>query len=173
MKAWMFALLAGRRPQLVTQTFTANGVLVVPASVNAVDMTGFGARGQNAYEEEGYREDKYFNIRYRDGTIGQDTATDSEYGIGPPPAPYCGPWVNTPSDPNIEQLQTCYAYYPSNYDVSATRGASATGIGKTFPGSLGNVAQTPTVFTNVAVTPGASYNIVVPTGGSVTISYYV
>lgn len=176
MKAWLFALIAGRRPQLVTVPFTANGVLVVPASVNAVDMSGFGARGTNASTGS----PSINEIRTLYGTRRSTGVREiiSESNSRKPfteQASYCNPENITPSDPIYSSNQTCFTYdqFLPGSSTPATRGASATGVGKTFLGSLGNVVQTPTVFTNVAVTPGASYNIVVPTGGSVTISYYV
>jgi hypothetical protein len=152
-------------------------VLVVPASVNVVDMSGYGARGVNAQSGYSY----YYEVRSTYGIRRSDGAAillftrDPEFRVGISPTGYCESPTPAPTDPEYSALYSCYGYQgqTTTPDQPATRGASATGIGKTFPGSLGNVAQTPTVFTNVAVTPGASYNIVVPTGGSVTISYYV
>jgi hypothetical protein len=57
-------------------------------------------------------------------------------------------------------------------------GASATGVGKTFPGGTYNFSTgigggyPTTNFSNVAVTPSSSYSIVVPSGASISISYY-
>lgn len=179
MKAWLFALIAGRRPQLVTQTFTTNGVLVVPASVNAVNMSGFGARGVNGSSgrvTQYTRNETYYGIRRSDGGF-EVTGQRFNYQVSgvAPSNDYCDPPV--PITGGIYSAgQICYYNFIDNsynFNNPATTGAPATGVGKTFPGSTGNVAQTATVFTNVAVTPGASYNIVVPTGGSVTISYYV
>lgn len=180
MKAWLFALIAGRRPQLVTVPFTANGVLVVPASVNALDMTGFGARGANGTTSrvnQYTRNITYYGVRKSDGVTEIDFIQYARETSGVNPVfAYCDPPLATGPGSEYSSTQACYDnFVDTSYDFTSppTRGASATGVGKTFPGSLGNVAQTPTVFTNVAVTPGASYNIVVPTGGSVTISYYV
>ena len=178
MKPWFLALVLGRRPQLVTQTFTANGVLVVPASVNAVNATGNGARGTNAQSGTSfyYEVQTTYGVRRSDGVGVLVFTRDPELKVGQSPASgYCSTPNPSPYDPVYSAYYLCYGYerQTTTPDQPATRGASATGVGKTFPGSLGNVAQTPTVFTNVAVTPGASYNIVVPTGGSVTISYYV
>lgn len=180
MKAWMFALLAGRRPQLVSVPFTANGVLVVPASVNAVNANGYGSRGVNGSTSRinQYKRDIiYYGVRKSDGVT---EVAFQQFGVekaGVSPAfAYCDPPAGTGVQSEYSSTQACYSnFVDTSYDftTSPTTGASATGVGKTFPGSTGNVAQTPTVFTNVAVTPGASYNIVVPTGGSVTISYYV
>jgi len=180
MKAWMFALLAGRRPQLVSVPFTANGVLVVPASVNAVSMSGYGSRGVNGSTSRvrQYKRDiTYYGVRKSDGVTVvdfQQLARETS-GVNPVFA-YCDAPVSTGPTSEYSSTQACYDnFVDTSYDYTSppTTGASATGVGKTFPGSTGNVAQTPTVFTNVAVTPGASYNIAVPTGGSVTISYYV
>jgi hypothetical protein len=179
MKPWLLALVLGRRPQLVEQTFTANGVLVVPASVSAVNMSGYGARGVDGSSgrvTQYTRSENYYNVRRSDGGYEQVGQRSGVQASGTKPsADYCDPLV--PITGTIYSAgQICYYNFVDNsynFNNPATRGASATGIGKTFLGSLGNVAQTPVPFTNVAVTPGASYNIVVPTGGSVTISYYV
>lgn len=180
MKAWLFALITGRRPQLVTQTFTANGVLVVPASVNALNMSGYGPRGVNGSTSRvnQYKRDIiYYGVRKSDGATVVDFQQFGVTAQGSTPAfAYCDAPVSTGPTSEYSSTQACYSnFVDTSYDFTTppTTGASATGVGKTFPGSTGNVAQTPTVFTNVAVTPGASYNIVVPTGGSVTISYYV
>lgn len=57
------------------------------------------------------------------------------------------------------------------FEEPATTGASATGLGLTFPGGDGGAPGT-TTYTNVAVTPSTGYAISVPSGGSVTIQYY-
>lgn len=180
MKPWFLALVLGRRPQLVTQTFTTNGVLVVPASVNAVNMSGYGARGVNGSTSRvnQYKRDIiYYGVRKSDGVT---EIAFQEFGVTAegltPSFAYCDAPAPTGPTSEYSSTQACYSnFVDTSYDFTTppTTGASATGVGKTFPGSTGNVAQTPTVFANVAVTPGASYNIVVPTGGSVTISYYV
>ena len=180
MKAWLFALITGRRPQLVTQTFTANGVLVVPASINALNMSGYGPRGVNGSTSRirQYKRDiVYYGVRKSDGEteVAFTQLARETSGVSPALA-YCDPPLGTGVGSEYSSTQACYSnFVDTSFDYTSppTTGASATGVGKTFPGSTGNVAQTPTVFANVAVTPGASYNIAVPTGGSVTISYYV
>lgn len=216
MKAWMFALLAGRRPQLVSQTFAANGVLVVPASVNAVDMTGFGARGVNGssypsrnvsmivvdvdvanivgngpstpltWEQLAGTVESIANQVRASGFGSSNSAVGYTGYLGDNTAYFRTFTVNWQGASGVSTSYPLWGSGPIrsrgfgavNYTQPGgtnppTTGTAATGAGKTFPGSTGNVAQTPVTFTNVAVTPGASYNIVVPTGGSVTISYYV
>lgn len=173
MKAWLMALIASRRPQPVAVPFNKNGTLVVPAGVSSVSLVGNGARGQDASGFLGYEQTIYFNARRRsDGGI--DSAQGpTTYHAGTPPDSYCGPFLSSPSDPTYSEIQTCYAFVAANVSNPPTTGASATALGKVFPGSYGNTTPPITSFSNVPVTGGASYNIVVPAGGLVTVTYYL
>lgn len=180
MKPWFMALALGRRPQLVTKTFTANGTLVVPAGVAAVNISGNGARGTNSAPvriDQHKRDITYYGVRKSDGVTvvdfqqyGRETS-----GVNPVFA-YCDPPLGTAPSSPYSSTQACYSNFVDtsyNYTPPPTTGAAATGLGKSFPGSTGDVAQTTTSFTNVPVTGGASYNIVVPAGGLVTVTYYL
>lgn len=59
-------------------------------------------------------------------------------------------------------------YHPP---IPATTGASATGFGRTFPGSTGDVQPTITAYTDIPVTPGTGYALSIPAGGFITITY--
>ncbi len=175
MKAWLMALAFSRRAQLVTVMFDKNGTLVVPAGVSSVNISGYGARGQNATSGSAIiRENKTIYATRRDNGVREAVFSDRYIVIYRGQQAYCDPINITPTDPTHSSNQTCYAYdlYSESPPEPATRGASATGLGKTFPGSLGNVQQTETSFANVPVTGGASYNIVVPAGGLITVTYY-
>lgn len=162
--------------KVFTATFTANGTWVCPAGVTAADISGYGARGTNAQSNR-------VNCYYRNQTIYATRRSDNlddvipgnrEFFIGVIPGPaYCTPYTSTPSDTRYSQNRTCYSYDDASYtnNTPASTGASATGLGKTMPGSYTNVQQTTTSFTGVVVTPGTSYPIVVPFGGTVTISW--
>jgi hypothetical protein len=176
----MLALVVGRRRQPVTVTFTANDVLPVPQGVSAVDMTGYGARGVNGSSgtvTQYRRRLTVYGVRRSDGaTVTAFSELQKLSGTKPALGSYCDPQVETPSNPTYSSNQACYSEFTDtsySYTTPPTTGASATGIGKTFPGSLGNVTQTPVTFNNISVTSGSSYNIVVPAGGSITISYYI
>jgi hypothetical protein len=81
-----------------------------------------------------------------------------------------GPWDNTSSNLVQGIGNGWYFNIERYYDGYTTVGASATALGRTFPGGDGGPAGT-TTYTNVAVTPGTSYSISVPAGGSVTLQY--
>lgn len=175
MKAWLMALAFSRRAQLVTKEFTANGTLVVPGGVSSANISGYGARGQNATSGSAIiRENKTIYATRRDNGVREAVFSDRYIVVYRGQQAYCDPINITPTDPTHSSNQTCYAYdlYSESPPEPATRGASATGLGKTFAGSLGNVQQTETSFANVPVTGGASYNIVVPAGGRITVTYY-
>ena len=80
-------------------------------------------------------------------------------------------YANTPSGSN-------YVRFGYNPVYLGGDGASATGVGKTFPGGTYNFSTgiggpyPTTSFSNVTVTPSTSYSIVVPSGASISISYY-
>lgn len=170
----MLAMGSKRALQPFSQTFNANGTWTRPAGVTVADISGYGSRGQDASMSSGY----YYVTRTiyatrRSNGVREVVFTSSpEFRVGPSPGAYCDPVGNTPTDPVYSSNQTCYsisgAVGPS--PTPATRGASASGLGKTFQGSLGNVPQTTTTFTAVPVT-ASSNPIVVPTGGTITISW--
>lgn len=176
MRAWLKALAFSRRAQLVTKEFTANGTLAIPAGVSSANISGYGARGTNATSGSAIiRENRTIYATRRDNGVREVVFSDRYTVRYNGQTAYCEPINITPTDPTYSSNQTCYAYdlYSETPPEPATRGASATGLGKTFPGSLGNVPQTATSFPNVPVTGGASYNIVVPAGGLVTVTYYL
>lgn len=170
----MLALLASS-PVLVTKTFTANGTLAIPANVVSVNLSGFGARGSDASEVliDAYTTTITTTLTRRDGGPSEYTVVDGGLSYGNPRSDYCDP-PRALASPTYSTARDCYAFSDASYYESqpATTGASATAIGKSFPGSTGNTAPAITTFNNVAVTPGGSYNVVVPAGGSITISYY-
>lgn len=173
-----FATMSSRRP--MSQTFTANSTVTLPAGTTQVDMTGYGARGVNAktvYRQQYKRDVTYYGKRRSDGVVVVDFQQFDQEVSGPMPVTtaYCDAPVATGSQSEYSSTQACYSNFrdTSYNDVTpATTGASATGIGKTFPGSTGNVQQTPVGFSNVPVTAGTPYNLVIPSGGSITINYY-
>lgn len=163
----------------MSQTFTQNGTVTFPAGVTSVDMSGYGARGANGStgRVRQYKRDiTYYGVRKSDGaTVVDFQQFGREVSGAMPSAAYCDPPVPTGPGSEYSSTQACYSnFVDTSYDYTnpPTTGASATGLGKTFPGSTGNVAQTPTGFAAVPVTPGTSYNLVVPSGGSLTINYY-
>lgn len=172
----VFRMLAAGTARLITQTFTANGTIIIPLGVSTVDMSGNGARGTDASSGTVSRYKitqvihRYANGEYR------RTDTDMGYGYGPMPASYCNP-VQPTSDGSV---QSCMIYTDASYSENRppTTGASATALGKTFPGSYGNTTPAVTSFSAVLVTGGTPvtggtrHNILVPSGGSITISYY-
>lgn len=174
-----FATMSSRRP--MSQTFTNNATVTFPAGVTQVDMTGNGARGTNAtseYRRRYKRDITIYGTKKSDGSL---VVAFQEFQVqtsGVPPTQfgsYCDPPVATGSTSQYSSTQTCYSnFVDSSVTVvtPATTGASATGIGKAFPGSTGDTAQTPTSFANVPVTAGTSYNLVIPSGGYITINYY-
>lgn len=171
MKAWLKALAFSRRAQLVTVAFDKNGTLVVPAGVSSVSVSGYGARGTDGFSGtvSRYRRTQVIH-RYVD-YVYRRTDTDLGYGFGSMPGSYCEPEIIISPGNSVQE---CMIYSDASYTENRppTTGASATGLGKTFPGSYGNTAPALTSFTNVPVTGGASYNIVVPAGGLITVTYY-
>jgi hypothetical protein len=174
-----FTTQGNRRP--MSQTFTQNATVTFPAGVTSVDMTGYGARGQagSTGRVRQYKRDiTYYGIRKSDGAAVVDYQQFGveTYGVSPGNGnAYCDPPVATGPGSPYSSTQACYSnFVDTSYDFTnpPTTGASATGIGRTFPGSTGNVAQTTTGFSGVAVTAGTSYNLVIPAGGLITINYY-
>ena len=174
MKPWMFALVFGRRPQLVTVTFTSSAVWPAPAGLTVIDSAvGKGAPGSPGSPDAQSWSAVYDTIFYRkDGT--QELSSSSGNGLGPIPGPSgCDPYQPLPGSDIYNGFVSCVAYSDtSGGGSSPTTGASATGFGRTFPGGLGGAAP-PTAYSNVPVTPGTSYSITVPSGGSITITYYI
>lgn len=173
-----FANMSSRLP--VSQKFISNSTVTFPAGVTQVDMTGNGARGTNGttvFIRQYKRDITYYGIRRSDG---QSEIALQEYGVetsGPMPitTAYCDPPSSTGPASPYSSTQTCYSnFVDTSYTDTTppTTGASATGLGRTFPGSTGNVSQTPVGFSNVPVTAGTPYNLVIPSGGYITINYY-
>jgi hypothetical protein len=173
-----FVAMSSRRP--MSQKFTSNATVTFPAGTVQVDMTGNGGRGVNAknvYRQQYKRDVTYYGKRRSDGATVVDFQQFDQEVSGPMPATtaYCDAPVPTGSQSEYSSTQACYTNFrdTSYNDVTpATTGASATGIGKTFPGSTGDVTPTPTSFANVPVTALSPYNLVIPSGGSITINYY-
>jgi hypothetical protein len=173
MKPWMFALVFGRRPQLVTVPFTSNGTLAVPPSISAVNISGNGAPGSPATPGVAGYTLKTDTILYRkDG--GTETFSDTQEGTGSPPGPsMCDPYEPISGSDTYNGQIVCRTYTSKTTGGSpATTGAAASGLGKTFPGGVG-VTATPASYSNVAVTPGSNPPITVPAGASITITYYI
>jgi hypothetical protein len=175
MKPWLLALLSSRR-RLIERTFTANDTVVIPEGVSLVDMTGFGARGTNAetvYVDRYSENRKFQAVRRVDGQLVIiDGGTTTKFGLKP--ADYCDAFNETPTDPTYSGNRVCYYMTDTSYSYvnPATTGAAGTGLGKSFPGSLGNTTPATTSFANVAVIGGSSNSFIVPSGGSITIKYY-
>lgn len=181
---FMFSFAVAGIVRPTVQTFTSNGSVTVPTAARTVNLSGYGARGKDEYRQTDY---EYVKRTTKNGTRrsdgGQQTisSTTGSRKAGRAPADYCDPPVSTPYDSVYSSTQTCYTHteYRDSYTVPAGIGVSATALGKSFPGSLGNVQQSVTTFTAVdvataggtAVTGGTQFNVVVPTGGSITISY--
>lgn len=177
MKAWMIALAFGRRRRLVTlPPFTANGTVVFPPGVVAADVEGYGARGTNGSPGSSYYYETrtIYGIRRSDGATVAVYVSPRTFKTGSSGPSYCNPPANSPTDPTYSANYTCYAFdgHATTPPTDPTTGASATALGKTFPGSYRNTAPPVTKFTDVPVSAGTSYNVVVPAGGSITISYY-
>lgn len=169
MRAWLKALAFSRRAQLVPVVFDKNGTLVVPAGVSSVGISGYGARGRDASTSDRWRIQETTTRYFASGgaQVEVNTTRYSSVSAGN----YCDPRVTLP---NGDQLQNCtISTRDGEYNSPATTGASATGLGKTFPGSYGNTTPAVTTFPSVPVTGGASYNIVVPAGGLITVTYYL
>lgn len=167
---------SGRRKQPVPRTFTSNDTFLVPAGVSTVIMSGYGARGANGTSSQSYiYESKTIYATNRSTGVRQAVSSQRYIVVFSGQSAYCGPELSTPSDPTYSSNQTCYTYdgFFTSPGSPPTTGASATGLGKSFPGSLGNTQQTPTQYTNVPVTGGSNYSIVVPAGGSITITYEI
>ncbi|WP_208281730.1 hypothetical protein [Massilia oculi] len=176
MKTWLKALAFSRRAQLVTREFTANVTLVIPAGVSSVGISGYGARGRDASQgSPTIREVRTIYATRRSTGVREVVSTSSRRVPFGGQIGYCDLVNETPTDPTYSSNQTCYGYdmYSDGGSSPPTTGASATGLGKTFPGSYGNTTPAATSFPNVPVTGGASYNIVVPAGGLVTVTYYL
>lgn len=174
MKAWLMALIASRRPQPVNVPFDKNGTLVVPAGVSSVDMSGYGAHGTDGSSGVLPRWMKTnVNVEYMTNGETRRTYTDQGY-VYSTPGDSCGPRIPVMNG-TVDYVQSCtiYQYDPLPFNAPPTTGASATAIGKTFPGSYRNTTPAVTTFKSVPVTGGASYNIVVPADGLVTVTYYL
>ncbi|MDF3073471.1 MAG: hypothetical protein K0S54_1138 [Alphaproteobacteria bacterium] len=174
MSLMMLAALGSRK--LVTETFTANTTWPAPAAVYVLaTASGYGARGTNASSTTVTQYSRTTTLYKHKRAGGFDTESlGTSTGLpGAKPADYCDAQQSTPNDPTYDYFQQCYAFTDTSYTTNTPikTGASATGFGKTFPGSTGNVAQTPVSFSDIPVTPGSSYSIVVPSGGSITITY--
>lgn len=173
-----FNTMSSRRP--VSVPYTSNTTVTFPAGVFQVDMTGYGARGADAssFRVQQYKRDVIiYGVRRSDGGTQVISTSLGEQTSGATPSfSYCDPPQPTSSsNQTFSSTRVCYSnFVDTSYTQAtpATTGASATGISKTFPGSTGNVAQTPVGFTNVPVTAGTPYNLVIPSGGSITINYY-
>lgn len=172
-----FANVGNRRP--VSQSFTANATVIFPAGVTSVDMTGYGARGTTSgpIRINQYKRDiTYYGVRKSDGVTVVDYQQFGRETNGVNPVfAYCDPPLGTGPASEYSSTQACYSNFVDtsyNYTPPPTTGSAATGLGKTFPGSTGNVSQTQTSFLDVAVTAGTSYNLVIPAGGLITINYY-
>lgn len=173
MKPWMLALVAAKRELVSPPPYTSSQSVTIPFGVSRLETaSGYGARGANgAYVQRYNRTSTIYAQRRSDGFV-ETIQGAADTLFGPKPADYCGPVLETPDDPVYASNQTCYAFYDASYTEPNTTGASATGFGLTFPGSTGDVAQTPVSFSNVAVSGGASYALNIPSGGSITITYY-
>ena len=180
MKAWLMALVLGRRRELVTKTFTANATVPIPQGVSRLEsIVGKGGNGRPSSTEwfQKYQITRVENRRRRsDGIAIAYGSPVISTGFGSAPGSYCEPpddHVPLPNDPVYSEKWFCYYYSDTSGEVTspATTGASATGFGQTFVGGYGGSA-TPRTVNNVAVTPGGSYQLVIPSGGSITISYY-
>lgn len=162
-------------PTQYTVSFTTSGTWVCPAGVSIVDAAGKGARGVNGQPASSYYYEtkQIFATRRSDG-VRVLVSSDRVFKNGTPPHNgYCNPVVNSPTDPTYSSNQTCYAIdgvgtFPA---TSPTTGASSTGLGKSFPGSLGNNTVATTSFEDIPVTAGSSYTMTIATGGSITITY--
>lgn len=167
-----FACGAGARP--ISQTFSSSGTLVIPAGVLSVDLIGRGARGRDSYQQtqDSYTYYDEITIYPWNGSAPFTVRGSSGSGNGQAPGNSCGPYTppNAQTQTNGNMVCTYYSGSTSTVTVPATTGASSTGVGKTFPGSYGDITPTITQFNAVPVTAG-SYNIVVPAGGYITVNY--
>lgn len=162
--------------KVITETFTASQTWVAPAGVSVVNMLGNGARGQAATTGQSYiyETQTIYVTRRSDGARVVASSSRKLIVFSGQSAGYCNPASNTPSDPDYSSNQFCYAYdgYFTSPDNPPTTGASAAGLGQTFPGSYGNVAPSFTSKPGVTVVPAQSYSLVVPSGGSISLTYY-
>lgn len=167
----ILAASSRRRLQPFSQVFNQNGPFIVPSGVTSVNMSGYGARGTDAgtVEVGGYNT-SFTTTSYEANGNSNSTSGSLGFSYGPVPFDYC---ESGPGGGIYVYTVTCYyySYEGRNEYRPATTGASATGLGRSFPGSTGNIAPPTTNFQNVAVTPGANNNIIVPSGGRITISW--
>lgn len=174
--------------ELKKQTFTSNGTFTPPAGTTYIARAvGSGARGSNGYyyDTQSYKKvTTQYNVR-NDWNPPQTISftPTTTYHSGPLPSSYCDPrtpyTVTAPGPGGLSQTYTNYSFTCYDHtDTSSsgyqppTTGTATTAFGRTFPGSYGNVAVTPTEFLNIPVTPLTPYAIRVPSGGSLTIEWY-
>jgi hypothetical protein len=167
-------MLALRGAQQKTQTFTASATWPVPAGVSKLEAaSGYGAKGTSGSSSQSWQRNITSTYYRRDG--GPNYVVNNGYSSGTGPIPrsdYCEAATNysVQEDPVYYASQVCYHYVDTSTSGQPTTGAAATGFGKTFPGSMGNVTQTTTVYTNIPLTD-PQYPITVPAGGSITITW--
>lgn len=176
MNAALLALVFGSSSQLMVETITQNTTWTAPVGASSITKaSGFGARGTNAYTSTTQQYTQVTKLYKHKKTGGYDIETiGTSTGIpGAKPANYCDASYAV-TDPVYDNYSNCYEFTDTSFDVyhPATTGAATTAFGNTFPGSTGNVVQTPVEFNNITITPGGQYNLVVPSGGSLTLTYY-
>lgn len=159
-----------------SEVITASRYWVAPAGVTKVNLSGYGGRGNDAYDYyvEGYDTYQVTHQMMRDPPYTIDTTrTYTGFSYGATPANYCNPTTERPAPSYYQYTQTCFEFMNASYweNEPATTGSSSSAVNKIFPGSTGNVQPATTVYNDVAVTPGTSYYIYVPYGGQVVISY--
>lgn len=173
----LLALAACGGATLRTKVFNQSENWPVPAGVTRIELaTGYGAQGEDAGEYYVEQYDRYYYNKQTERSTGFVVETNPVYdGIhsGSKPGDFCGPVNNIPSG-TYSTTQTCFTHIDSSYwdSYDATTGASATGFGRAFPGSTGDVAPNTTQHSNITVTPGQTYPVVIPSGGRITITYY-
>lgn len=183
MKAWLMALVLGRRRELIKlPPFLASATVPIPQGVSRLEsIVGKGAAGSPGTPgtpgRNGYTVTTNTAYRRRDGKPDDIILGSPSSPIpGPVPADYCEETAIPISESVVYySMFRCYNYdykFVPGTEIPPTTGASATGFGQTFVGGTGGPATAREV-KNVAVTPGGSYQVVVPSGGSIAISYYL
>lgn len=170
----LLMMMFGFKAPVRSVTYTGSVTWTAPADASHVDLSGYGAVGVDGYDQYYYRvkTDTYAN----DGGVSDPTylvssSTSGRNFYNPDdqtvPSDYC----DDPIYGGSAYTVTCYTHLPGATHIGTTAGASSTGFGQSFPGSLGNTPQTVTTFTGIAITPSTAYSLVIPSGGSITITY--